>query len=100
MKYHSGRTASVWVRTAQAPAQPALIKDATADVCIVGAGIAGLSTAYLLSRRGKSVLVVDEGPIGAGETERTTAHLSNAVDDRYYEIEHLHGEDAAQLTAE
>jgi glycine/D-amino acid oxidase-like deaminating enzyme/nitrite reductase/ring-hydroxylating ferredoxin subunit len=100
MKHHSGKTASVWMRTVQVPAQPALIADATADVCVVGAGIAGLSTAYLLTRRGKSVVVVDDGPIGAGESERTTAHLSNAVDDRYFEIAHLHGEDAAQLTAE
>jgi len=70
---------------------PALAADISADVCIVGGGIAGLTTAYLLARAGKSVVVVEDGDIGSGETGRTTAHLSNALDDRYYELERLHG---------
>ena len=47
---------------------------AHANVCVVGAGIAGITTAYLLAREGKSVVVVDDGPVGGGETGRTTAH--------------------------
>lgn len=70
------------------------------DVCIVGAGIAGLSTAYSLSCEGKSVVVLDDGPIGGGMTERTTAHLSNVIDDGYVTIERLHGEQGARLAAE
>ena len=35
-----------------------------------------------------------------GETCRTTAHLSNALDDRYYEVEKVHGKEGAQLAAE
>ncbi|HEX9941897.1 MAG TPA: FAD-dependent oxidoreductase [Thermoanaerobaculia bacterium] len=73
--------------------------DARADVCVVGAGIAGLSTAYHLARSGLSVIVLDDGPIGGGETGRTTAHLSNALDDRYYELERLFGEDGARRAA-
>ncbi|HWQ90623.1 MAG TPA: FAD-dependent oxidoreductase, partial [Clostridia bacterium] len=34
------------------------------------------------------------------ETGRTTAHLVNALDERYYELERLHGERGAQLAAE
>ena len=67
---------------------------------MIGAGIAGLTTAYLLAREGKEVVVLDDGPIGGGETGRTTAHLSNAIDDRYYEIQRLHGADGARLAAE
>ncbi|MDB6125885.1 MAG: glycine/D-amino acid oxidase, deaminating [Pedosphaera sp.] len=52
------------MRTVQVPVQPALTADAKADVCIVGASIAGLSTAYMLARRGKSVIVLDDGPSG------------------------------------
>lgn len=76
-----------------------LTEDARADVCIVGAGIAGMTTAYLLSKEGKSVIVLDDGPIGGGMTGRTTAHLVNALDDRYFELERLHGEKGARLAA-
>ena len=66
----------------------------------MGAGIAGLTTAYLLAKAGKSVAVLDDGPIGGGMTRMTTAHLTHAVDDRYYELERLHGRDGARLAAE
>jgi glycine/D-amino acid oxidase-like deaminating enzyme/nitrite reductase/ring-hydroxylating ferredoxin subunit len=76
-----------------------LERDLETDVCIVGAGIAGLSTAYCLAQSGRRVVVVDDGPIGGGETCRTTAHLTNALDDRYYSLEQLHGERGARLAA-
>lgn len=91
---------SVWMDTAEVPLEASLAEKVSADVCIVGAGIAGMSTAYLLAREGKSVVVLDDGPIGGGMTERTTAHLVNALDDRYFELERLHGEDGARLAAE
>jgi glycine/D-amino acid oxidase-like deaminating enzyme/nitrite reductase/ring-hydroxylating ferredoxin subunit len=66
---------------------------------VVGAGIAGLTTAYLLTRAGKAVVVIDDGPIGNGETGRTTAHLTAALDERYYTIVRLHGENGARMVA-
>jgi glycine/D-amino acid oxidase-like deaminating enzyme/nitrite reductase/ring-hydroxylating ferredoxin subunit len=96
----SGATTSVWMASADIPAGPALTKDLSVDVCVVGAGIAGLTTAYLLANEGRSVVVVDDGRIAGGETSRTTAHLVNALDDRYYEIESIHGEKGARLAAE
>jgi glycine/D-amino acid oxidase-like deaminating enzyme/nitrite reductase/ring-hydroxylating ferredoxin subunit len=59
-----------------------------------------MTTAYMLGRKGKSVVVIDDGFIGRGQTERTTAHLSNEIDDTYYEIERLHGKDGTRLIAE
>jgi len=100
MKDHSGQSISTWMATATLPTFPTLAKNEHADVCIVGAGIAGLTTAYLLGRAGKSAVVVDDGPIVSGETERTTAHLTTALDDRYFELERLHGEKGAHLAAE
>jgi glycine/D-amino acid oxidase-like deaminating enzyme/nitrite reductase/ring-hydroxylating ferredoxin subunit len=94
------QTASAWMANPEMPRPGALTRDLTADVCIVGAGIAGMTTAYLLARRGKSVVVVDAGQIGSGQTQRTTAHLSNAVDDRYYEIERLHGKEGTRIVAD
>jgi glycine/D-amino acid oxidase-like deaminating enzyme/nitrite reductase/ring-hydroxylating ferredoxin subunit len=86
--------------TTETPVQPALDIDAHTEVCVIGAGIAGMTTAYLLTRAGKSVIVLDDGPIAGGATSRTTAHLSNALDDRYYELERLHGIEGARLAAE
>ncbi len=45
-------------------------------------------------------MLVEDGNIGSGETGRTTAHLVNALDDRYYEIERVFGEEGARLAAE
>jgi glycine/D-amino acid oxidase-like deaminating enzyme/nitrite reductase/ring-hydroxylating ferredoxin subunit len=102
MNNDSGQSVSVWMATAQVDTQPMLhmheITDA--DVCVVGAGIAGLSVAYFLAGAGKSVIVLEDGPIGGGETGRTTAHLSNALDDRYFELERLHGAEGARLAAD
>jgi glycine/D-amino acid oxidase-like deaminating enzyme/nitrite reductase/ring-hydroxylating ferredoxin subunit len=100
VKTDAGRTVSVWMASSPLPRPPALDGDLSADVCIVGAGIAGLTTAYRLTREGRSVAVIDDGPIAGGETSRTTAHLSNAIDDRYQWIEKVHGERGASLAAE
>ncbi len=94
------RQRSLWQSTADTLSLPALAGDASADVCIVGAGIAGLSVAYELTLEGRSVIVLDHSPIGAGMTGRTSAHLSNALDDRYEKLERVLGADDARLAAE
>lgn len=100
MKDDAQATTSVWMATANTPSQSRLKENIRTDVCIIGAGIAGMTTAYLLAKEGRSVVVLDDGPIGGGMTGRTTAHLTNAFDDRYVEMEKLHGEDGARLIAE
>lgn len=100
MRSDSGHTTSVWMDTAEVTDLPAVKQDIRTGVCIVGAGIAGMTTAYLLARSGRAVVVIDDGPIGGGETGRTTAHLTAALDDRYYQIRKLHGQDGARLAAE
>lgn len=83
-------TVSVWMRELrEMPADPPLIGDMNADVCVVGAGIAGLTTAYLLLKEGKSVVIVDAVGVAAGETGRTTAHLTWVMDDRFSHLESL-----------
>lgn len=86
--------------TADVPHYEPLRQDLETDVCIVGAGIAGITTAYLLGRAGKRVVVLDDGPVGGGETARTTAQLSFALDDYYSKIEKMHGAEGARLAAE
>lgn len=96
----NGRTRSIWMATADMPLEAALPGDATTDICIVGAGIAGLTTAYCLAKDGRRVVVVDDGPTAGGETCRTTAHLVNALDDRFFRLEKLLGGESARLAAE
>jgi glycine/D-amino acid oxidase-like deaminating enzyme/nitrite reductase/ring-hydroxylating ferredoxin subunit len=91
---------SVWSATAKLPSYSPLTLDTAADVCVIGAGISGLTTAYLLTQVGKSVVVLDDGAIGSGMTSVTTAHLVNALDDRFMDLERLHGERGSRLAAE
>jgi glycine/D-amino acid oxidase-like deaminating enzyme/nitrite reductase/ring-hydroxylating ferredoxin subunit len=100
MESDSGTTRSVWMSVPSIPARPRLDRDAHAEVCVIGAGMAGLSTAYFLSRDGADVLVVDDGSIAGGETSRTTAHLTCVLDDRFHWIEQVHGERGLVLAAE
>ncbi|NUP70652.1 MAG: FAD-dependent oxidoreductase [Gemmatimonadaceae bacterium] len=93
-------TRSLWQDTASVPSRPALKKHVTTDVCVVGAGIAGLSVAYQLARAGKRVVVVEKAEIGSGETGHTTAHLTNAIDDRYLVLEKAVGAASSRLAAE
>ena len=93
-------TTPVWAGLHHLPEASPLSADATADVCVVGAGIAGLSTAALLAREGAKVIVLDASQPGRGESCRTTAHLSNAIDDRFYNIARWHGREGARLAAQ
>jgi len=77
----------------------ALSTDISVDVCVIGAGMAGLLCALELAERGRSVTVVERAHIGAGDTSATTAHLSAILDSRYFELASMHGEDAARLIA-
>lgn len=91
---------SLWTETAPVIDPPGLDVDKTCDVAVAGAGIAGLSVAYLLAKAGKKVVVLDDGPIASGQTHLTTAHLANEIDDRYTEIERIHGKEGAKLAAQ
>src|SRR5688572_23928529 len=100
IKSDTGTTISCWMDNIQMPQTHPLENDITCDVCIVGAGLAGITTAYLLQKEGKKVVVLDKGGICSGETGRTTAHLSDALDDRYHKLIQVHGEKGAILAAE
>ena len=82
MNVYDEHTRSLWMDAEVAKA-PALERSEDADVAVVGSGIAGLSCAYELVARGRSVIVLDRGDIGSGMTARTTAHLASALDDDY-----------------
>ena len=66
-----GLQPSLWAATAcAAPPTPRLEGDASADVCVVGAGYAGLSAALHLAARGASVVVLETNEPGWGGSGR------------------------------
>src|SRR5438874_11061846 len=79
------RTKSLWMDIEVAKASP-MDRDQSTDVVVIGSGIAGLSIAYELTARGRSVIVLDRGKIGSGMTARTTAHFASALDVRYVDL--------------
>ncbi len=82
------------------PEAPTLTSDASCDVCIVGGGIAGLLIAQRLTDEGLSVVVLDQNKLAHGETGHTTAHFVTALDDRYTQLERIHGERGARMAGE
>ncbi|KAF5005424.1 hypothetical protein FDECE_8128 [Fusarium decemcellulare] len=99
----SGVTDSVWVHQDPVSNRPSFSKldsDTETDVCIIGAGIAGISTAYELVSRGREVVLLEARQVLSGETGRTSGHLTNDLDDGYTEIAKKHGESGAKVAAE
>ena len=97
----SGGNLSFWFAHTKKPISfEKLNKDLITDILVIGGGIAGLTTAYCLAKEGRKVTLVEDGYIGSGETGRTTAHLTCALDDRYFKLEKTFDIETAQLAAE
>lgn len=99
----SGTANAVWVHKddyTNRPTFQSLKNDTSAQVCIIGSGIAGLSIAYELVSRGKDVTMVEAREVLSGESSRTSGHLSNALDDHYQNIIKKHGREGAQIAAD
>lgn len=100
MKNESGASRSVWLDAVEMPATEPLQENISCDVCIVGAGLAGITTAYLLAKEGKQVVLLDSKEIGCGNTGRTTAHLANALDDGFPNLISLFGTEGTRLAVQ
>ena len=91
-------TPSPWVEASEIPS-PTLQGDHEVDVGVSGAGITGLTTAHVLARSNLKVALLEGRTIGSGETEKTTAHLTELVDTRYHTLISRFGRAGAQLVA-
>ena len=100
MKDDAQASTSIWMATANTPSQPRLRENIPHRRVHHRRGYCGTYDCLSSRTEGPPVVVLDDGSIGGGMTGRTTAHLSNAYDDRYVEIEKLHGEEASRLTAD
>lgn len=96
----SDESLSLWIDTTPSTNYPALQGDADAAVAIIGAGITGITAAYLLSKAGQPVVLVDKGRIAMSETGHTTAHIIEATDADYRDLIKDHGEENARLDTE
>lgn len=74
---------------------PSLEENLSCDVLIVGAGITGITTAFLLRQSGLNVVLVDRQQVLAGDTGRTTAHVTNLIDLRPEDLLNRFGEKIA-----
>jgi glycine/D-amino acid oxidase-like deaminating enzyme/nitrite reductase/ring-hydroxylating ferredoxin subunit len=73
-------TTPYWIRSASLDSFPPLDRDVAVDVAIVGGGIAGISTAYLLKSAGVSVALLERAGCASIDTGHTTAHLTMVTD--------------------
>ena len=96
MNVGNERSRSLWMDVEVAADASPLGQDISVDTVVIGAGIAGLSTAYELSGQGQKVVVLDRGKIGIGMTARTTAHLSANNDDTFKTMIDRRGEKLAR----
>jgi glycine/D-amino acid oxidase-like deaminating enzyme/nitrite reductase/ring-hydroxylating ferredoxin subunit len=89
-------TKPYWIRTAALPSFPALDRDLTVDVAVVGGGLTGISTAYFLKNAGLSVALLERGQFAAIDTGHTTAHLTMVTDLTLADLSRGFGRDTAR----
>jgi glycine/D-amino acid oxidase-like deaminating enzyme/nitrite reductase/ring-hydroxylating ferredoxin subunit len=96
----SDQSLSIWIDTSPTTRFPRLARNIDADVVIVGGGITGLTSAYLLSKQKLSVVLIEKGRVALAETGHTTAHILEATDADYHHLVRDHGGDGARLNTE
>lgn len=75
-----GKAESYWVATTQKSNYPALPGNIRVDVAIIGGGIVGITSAFLLKEAGISVAVIEADRILKGTTGHTTAKITSQHD--------------------
>lgn len=86
---------SYWNDSSSMSRYTALDRDITVDVAVIGAGITGLTAAYLLKRAGLSVAVIDRGRCGGVDSSLTTAHVTSVTDVNLSTLVDTFGRDGA-----
>ncbi|PWX13722.1 FAD-dependent oxidoreductase [Clostridium perfringens] len=90
---------SLWSESCKFRKREALNKDIKTDVLVIGAGIAGILTAYMLKQKGREVVVIDAAEIASGNTKNTTAKITSQHDLIYSKLITEFGEEKARQYA-
>jgi glycine/D-amino acid oxidase-like deaminating enzyme len=88
---------TTWTVDVSKKSYPAFTGNHAADVVVIGGGITGVVSAYLLAKAGKKVIVLDKGTIGSGTTSYTTAFLTQSLDTDPADLIKAFGEDKARV---
>jgi glycine/D-amino acid oxidase-like deaminating enzyme/nitrite reductase/ring-hydroxylating ferredoxin subunit len=91
---------SYWIASTDKTDYPTLKEDITVDVAIVGGGLVGITTAFLLKKEGLKVAVLEADHICQGTTGHTTAKLTSQHDLIYDKLKNQLGDELAQQYAD
>jgi glycine/D-amino acid oxidase-like deaminating enzyme len=75
-----------WTKDSTKDSYPTLGESFETDVCVIGGGIAGILSAYLLMKRGFRVALVEKSTLGGGATGLTTAFLTASIDTDFADL--------------
>lgn len=90
------RNVPVWIDDTPIRKFPKLQRTISVDVLVVGAGVTGITTAYLLKKAGSTVALIDRERVASIDTGHTTAHLTCVTDVQLQELARNFGDDHAQ----
>ncbi|RYD60964.1 MAG: FAD-binding oxidoreductase, partial [Verrucomicrobiaceae bacterium] len=90
-------TLPYWLDSPAEIAFPPLAEDLDTEVLVIGGGITGVTTAWLLAREGRQVTLVERETIGARDSGHTTAHLTYMTDTRLSDLVSAFSRKRAQL---
>lgn len=90
---------SIWTKTCGIPKRESLQKDMETEIAVIGAGMAGILTAYQLKKAGKQVIILEANRIASGQTRNTTAKITSQHDLKYAQLISSVGEEKARQYA-
>lgn len=90
---------SIWSKETKLKKREKLEKDISTDTVIIGAGMAGILTGYMLKQEGIENIIIDAGRICSGQTKNTTAKITSQHGVIYSKIEKFYGEEYARQYA-
>ena len=86
----------VWIDDTPIRKFPKLQKNISAEVLVVGAGVTGITVAYLLKKAGSTVALLERERVASIDTGHTTAHLTYVTDVQLQQLVRNFGKDHAQ----